>query len=191
MKDPRRKLYGSKEFAFAEPFINALVDNPSFRTWVLQQTKFAALADGSRVLSDEMGKRRNNSSTSWWRSHYTTKCPCQGCVGGQETDILAIFETASGMRFALHFEVKQPEDRFPTDKDQPANYQACAECWSKKPPKAVLPHACAATVLLCSARKQEEYAPHASKFGTIITFEDIKRDFPHITLPPVSRQVSN
>jgi hypothetical protein len=162
MEAPEKRSYGWKEFAYAEPFANALVDDPAFRTWVLQQTKFAAVADGSRVLNEEMGKRRSSSSTSWWRSHYTTKCPCQGCDGGQETDILVIFEATSGMRFALHFEVKQPEDRFPTDKDQAANYKARAECWAKtNTPKAVLPHACAATVLLCSAQKREEYTPHA------------------------------
>jgi hypothetical protein len=28
-------LYGSIEFTYAEPFANALVDDPAFREWVL------------------------------------------------------------------------------------------------------------------------------------------------------------
>src|SRR5271163_3840627 len=105
MKVPERKSYGSTEFAYAKPFADALVDDPAFRSWVLRRTKFAHLAEGSRLLSEEMKARRSSSSTNWWRSHYTDE--------DGETDILAVFEAAAGFRFALHFEVKQPKDRFP------------------------------------------------------------------------------
>jgi hypothetical protein len=50
-----------------------------------------------------------NYRVPWNLSHCTEKCRCQGC-SGQETDILAIFEAATGTRFGLHFEVKQPAD---------------------------------------------------------------------------------
>jgi hypothetical protein len=178
MEAPRRKRYGSKEFAYAEPFADALVDDPAFRSWVLRQTKFAAFADGSRVLSKEMQARRSSSSANWWRSHYTEK--------SGETDILAIFEAPDGMRFALHFEVKQPADRFPTDKDQAANCADRADLWVKSAPKAVLPHKAASTVLLCSAKKLKEYAPHLPRFGAVVTFEEIARAFPKATSVSVS-----
>jgi hypothetical protein len=172
-------LYGSIEFTYAEPFANALVGDPAFRSWVLRQTKFAAFADGARLLQDEMKSRR--SAATWWRSHFTEKCRCQGC-SGQETDILAIFQAATDLRFALHLEVKQPDDKFPTNKDQAANYALRARCWATSPPKAVVPHADAATVLLCSALKLAEYAPHLSKFGSVITFEEIAKIFPAATV---------
>jgi hypothetical protein len=87
------------------------------------------------------------------------------------------------MRFGLHFEVKQPADKFPTTKDQGANYALRAKCWATLAPKSVVPHGDAATVLLCSASKLTEYASHSSKFGSVITFEDIARNFPQATLP--------
>ncbi len=173
-------LYGSIEFTYAEPFANALVADPEFRSWILRRTRFAAFAEETRLLHEEMRAQRSGSSATWWRSHFTEKCRCQGC-SGQETDILAIFETAAGMRFGLHFEVKQPADRFPTRKDQAANYALRAKCWAASAPRAVVPHVDAATVLLCSATKLAEYSPHLSKFGTVITFEELAEAFPQAT----------
>jgi hypothetical protein len=174
-------LYGSIEFAYAEPFANALVMDPTFRSWVLRQTKFATVADEARILNEEMKAKRGGSSVNWWRSHYTEKCRCQGC-SGQETDILAVFETTTGIRFALHFEVKHPTDKFPIDRDQAGNYALRAKCWATLAPRAIVPHSDAATALLCSASKLAGYAPHLPKFGTVITFEDIGRVFPHATM---------
>lgn len=172
--------YGSVEYAYAEPFANALVDDPAFRTWVLQQTKFATLAEGARPLYEEMKAKRSPSADSWWRSHYTERCRCQGC-SGQETDLLAIFEAKNGTRFALHVEVKQPADNFSTKRDQAANYALRAKCWARSAPDAVLPHADADTVLLFSASKRGEYAPHIPKFGTALTFEEVASVFPRAT----------
>lgn len=173
-------LYGSLEFAYAEPFANALVSDPAFRLWILQQTKFANVAEEARVLHEEMRAKRSQSAASWWRSHYSEKCRCQGCRG-QETDILTVFETGAGIRFAL-FEVKQPADKFPTNKDQAGNYALRAKCWATSPPKSVVPHSDAATALLCSVSKLAEYAPHLPKFGTVITFENVAKSFPHATI---------
>jgi hypothetical protein len=171
--------YGAVEFAYAEPFANALVEDPSFRAWVLRKTKFADIGDGARILNDEMMALRN--ATTYWRSHFTERCRCQGC-SGQETDLLAIFEGTTGIRFALHFEVKHPGDKFPTNKDQAANYTLRAKCWVDNPPQSVLPHDDATTVLLCSASKLTEYARHWPKFGSVITFEELNKTFPNVGL---------
>lgn len=173
--------YGSVEFAYAEPFANTLIIDPTFRSWVLRQTKFETFAEEARVLHDEMRAQRSGKSATWWRSHFTETCRCQGC-SGQETDILAIFESATGIRFGLHFEVKQPADKFPAKKDQATNYALRAKCWATSAPKAVVPHSDAATILLCSASKLTEYEPHLSKFGAVITFEEIARAFPQATI---------
>jgi oligopeptidase B len=50
-------------------------------------------------------------------------------------------------------------------------------------PEAVVPHSDAGTVLLCSTLRLIDYAPHLSKFGTVITFEEISKTFPLATLP--------
>jgi hypothetical protein len=169
--------YGSIEFMYAEPFANLLATDARFCAWVLHKTKFAAFADGARVLHGEMRQRRSQQSATWWRSHFTEKCRCQGC-SGQETDILAIFEAKTGTRFGLHIEVKQPADKFPTNKDQASNYAFRAACWVKSPPASVLRHSDAATVLLYSAAKCNEYATQLAKFGTALTFEEVAAEFP-------------
>ncbi len=173
--------YGSLEFAYAEPFANGLAADCAFRAWVLRRTKFACHAQNACLLVDEMRLRRSKASATWWRSHFSEKCRCPGC-SGQETDLLAIFATASGERFALHFEVKQPTDRFPADKDQAGNYALRAKCWSVSAPRAVVPHSDAATVLLCSSSKLQDYAPQLAKFGTVITFEEVRQMFPSATI---------
>lgn len=170
--------YGSLEYAYAAPFAEGLRVDPTFRAWVLRQTKFAAFADKARLLDEEMQERRGKGSATWWRSHYTHKCQCQGC-SGQETDLLAIFEASLGFRFALHFEVKQPKDRFSNRKDQANNYALRAECWKIAAPAAIIPHSDAITILLCSKLKLVEFAPHILKFSNVLTFEDIAVNFPN------------
>jgi hypothetical protein len=174
-------LYGSLEYAYAKPFADALVNDLAFRSWVLKQTKFAAFAEEARLLHDEMRARRSKKSATWWRSHFSEKCRCLGC-SGQETDILAIFEVSTGNRFALHIEVKQPTDKFPNNKDQAENYLLRAKCWVASAPRAVLPHVDAATVLLCSFSKLQEYGDQPTRFNTVITFESIAASFPNATL---------
>jgi hypothetical protein len=170
--------YGSLEYAYAEPIAQALVDEPAFRDWILHQTRFAGSAANTRLLHKEMKAARRAST--WWRSHYTESCRCAAC-SGQETDLLALFEDIEGRRFALHFEVKQPTDRF--SKDQAANYATRARCWVAKAPRAVLAHSDAATVLLCSRSNLKRYEDDASLFDTVITFEEIRERFHSIPLP--------
>lgn len=170
--------YGSKEFAFAEPFAAALISDAKFRSWLLKKTKFAEHADVATVPMEEMATRRGLSQT-WWRSHYTERCRCEGC-SGQETDILAIF-AANDFRFALHVEVKQPDDRFPSGKNQGLNYALRANCWIKSPPVAVLTHTAAGTMLLCSGFKLKDYGDQAKAFESVVTFESLRLDFPNAT----------
>lgn len=166
--------YGLHELSFATPFADRLVSDAAFREWVLCRTKFSNLAVGSRVLDQEMLKRRSPSAGSWWRSHYTAACNCSGC-GGQETDLLAIFEALSGARFALHVEVKHPGDGFKADGRQARAYGERARCWVMKPPRAVLPHQDAATMLLCSERRLADYGENVRLFDHLLTFEAVER----------------
>lgn len=169
--------YGKNEARYAEPFAEALRSSQEFRTWVLERTEFRRFASSATLLDAEMQARRSKTASSWWRSHWRSGCDCEGCAGGQETDLLAVFSSPSSYRFALHVEVKQPKDRFPASKDQAANYAVRAQCWARSAPKAVVPHQAAVTLLLCSQSKLGAYAPHLSKFGAVLTFEDITNAF--------------
>jgi hypothetical protein len=169
--------YGEKELTYAGPFDNALVSDPAFRTWVLQHTIFSTFVD-AQLLHREMQMKRN--AKYWWRSHFTEACRCQGC-SGQETDLLAIFEAETGFRFAVHFEVKHPGDKFKEGGRQAASYPVRAQCWSSegKTPAKVLRHSMATTALLCSNAKLIEYADDIPHFANVLTFEEIKRRFPN------------
>ncbi|WP_316399476.1 hypothetical protein [Bradyrhizobium sp. 33ap4] len=166
--------YGVKELIYAEPFANALVDDPTFRSWALSRTMFSAFSD-ARLMHQEMQNKR--SARYWWRSHFTEACRCEGC-SGQETDLLAIFEATTGFRFAVHIEVKHPGDNFKHGGRQAASYNVRAQCWAAKAPQKVVRHDMAASALLCSEIKLAEYAKHVAHFGTVFTFEEIKRKFP-------------
>ena len=129
---------------------------------------------------DEMKAARR--AETWWRSHYTESCRCEGC-SGQETDLLAIFETTERRRVALHFEVKQPTDTFSPGGRQALNYRLRADCWVANPPRSILRHDQAATVLLCSAGCLEKFAEEATHFDTLITFEEVRQKFPALDVP--------
>ena len=173
------RRYGAKEYAFGAPIAEGLAVNPAFQTWVLSQTKFGPLAASSRLLHEEMSAKRN--AASWWASHYTESCRCDGC-SGQETDLLAVFESEE-RRFALHFEIKQPTDRFAPGGRQARSYSLRANCWITNPPRAIVKHDDATTVLLCSEKSLETFKDDAAHFDVVITFEAVARSFPELALP--------
>lgn len=170
------RQYGHIEWNYAEPFARGLEVNPVFRKWVLQRTEFEEFAD-ARVMNEEMKSRRSKSAKTWWGSHYTESCRCEGCKG-KETDLMAVFEASSGFRFALHVEVKQPMDSFKKDGVQSAGYPIRAACWATKAPRAVVPHQRASTMVLFSERQIERYGSQLRSFAARLTFETIEAAFP-------------
>lgn len=176
--------YGSLEWAYAQPFARALSEDASFRSWVLQRTKFASLAGEARLLDREMLAARTPGTTSWWRSHYTEACRCPGC-SGKETDLLAIFAIKNEYRFALHLEFKRPSDRFQLG--QAEAYPIRADCWVQKPPRSVLPHAAATTALVCSDGDVPSFQANLRHFSVRFTFEEIASAFPDATASVTKR----
>lgn len=170
--------YGKQELLFAQPIAEGLVNDVAFRSWILGKTKKFADYSGANLLHREMLAIRSKKTTSWWRSHYTETCRCSGCKG-RETDLLAIFETSEGLRFAIHAEVKQPSDRF--NLGQAAAYPIRAKCWVNKPPRGILAHTDAETVLLCSQSRLVDYGANLEHFDAIITFEKIATGFPSLS----------
>ena len=170
--------YGSVEYQYAEPIARGPIEEAAFRRWVLSKSKFSNSAD-ARLFHKEMKAYRNNPTAEWWRFYFTEGCRCLGC-SGKETDILTIFEEAAGLRFAMHFEIKQPNDKFKADGVQAQGYPIRAAYWVSKPPPRVLPHQDASTGLFFSEAKRVEYCAHLDNFQTKITFEEVERDFPHL-----------
>ncbi len=170
--------YGSLEYKYAAPIANALAENFAFRQWVLAQSEFCEFSD-ARILHKEMAVHRGNGTAEWWRFHFTEKCRCLGC-SGKETDILAVFEGKPNFRFALHFEVKQPTDKFKDDGIQSKGYPLRASCWANKSPARILQHQAASTGLFFSEAKRMEYSTHLDSFKTKITFEQIGTKFPSL-----------
>jgi hypothetical protein len=173
--------YGRLEKLFARPIADALVSNSQFRAWLLSRTKFAEFATTACLLDQEMLAKRSKGAKSWWASHFTEMCRCAGCRG-QETDLLAIFETEEAFRFALHIEVKHPGDKFQMGGTQAASYPIRAACWAGKAPSRVLRHSAATAVLLYSSDKAKEYESHLPHFESRITFQEILRAFPSFAI---------
>jgi hypothetical protein len=169
--------YGRVEYVYAEPIAQALVEDRAFRKWLLDRTEFSAFSE-ARLLHEEMKAHRSATAENWWRSHFTESCRCQGC-SGKETDLLAIFESSTTVRFALHIEIKRPGDRFKANGVQSRGYPLRAQCWAQNAPPNVLPHNLASTVLIFSEADRALFLSHLPYFKTLITLEDIKRQFPH------------
>lgn len=170
--------YGAQEFAYAQPFADTLASDGDFRSWVIGRTIFASQAQDAHLLDREMWATRAPGSKTWWRSHYTEACRCEGDCG-KETDLLAIFAGRDGYRFAIHIEVKRPGDRFGAG--QAKAYPIRAQCWITKPPRSVLPHSAATTALLCGETDLMGFGSNVSYFPTVFTFEEISRTFPLAT----------
>lgn len=92
----------------------------TFQKWGLSRSVFAELSD-AKPLDREMQIHRKNDMSKWWRFHFTKKCHCDG-RSGNETDLLAMFESKTRLRFAMHFAVKQPTDKFKADGVQSRGY---------------------------------------------------------------------
>jgi hypothetical protein len=171
------QVYAHREKKYSAPIAGALDSDPEFRKWVLGRTKFAKDGD-AELLSEMMLQKRSKGASNWWASHFQFRvCDCSGCVGGKETDLLAVFEKGD-YRFALHFEVKRPGDTFKLGKQQPADYRTRAECWVRKAPRTVLDHQDAETVLICDPDRLPGFSIYAPQFDQVITIREIREAFP-------------
>ncbi|WP_050044809.1 hypothetical protein [Bradyrhizobium sp. LTSP849] len=171
--------YGSLEYQYAEPIARALAEHEGFSKWVLSKSKFSEDAD-ARLLKNEMMLQRQTPTAEWWRFHFFMGCKNPCCSGGRETDIFAVFEAQDKRRFAMHFEVKQPKDRFDPARMQEKRYALRAQCWVDKAPPKVLKHQDASLGIFFSEDRRDSFEPVLSCFPTQITFEEIEREFPQV-----------
>ena len=166
--------YGANEWLYAQPLADALVTDVDFRAWFLQQTVFSAQAREARLLWEEQQLKRTSSAENWWRSHFAwTRYPYLSECGSRETDLLAVFETPLGFRFALHIEVKAPGDKF--RRHQALDYSRRASCWAGagRAPHTVPEHDVASTVLCCPANFAIAHSADVQHFASLVTLEEI------------------
>lgn len=166
--------YGKNEWLYASPIADALVHDMTFRRWMICGTKFSSFAEDARLLWQEQKARRSASSETWWRSYWTgSSYQYHSECGERETDLLAVFETPAGFRFALHVEVKAPGDRFGVD--QARDYARRAACWKgrDRAPKTVLPHDDAACVLCCNEGFATAHPDTVKFFDSVFHHEQI------------------
>lgn len=174
--------YGANEYRYARPIAEAPEEDSSFRVWFLSQTRFASHAATAKLLSEEQKATRSPNAENWWRSYFAgSSYPFKSECGERETDLLAVFEATTGLRFALHIEVKSPGDKFGVQ--QARDYGRRAKCWSGtgRAPGTVLSHEEASTVLCSERGFAEKRRPEAELFDAFVSFEDIAarlRSFP-------------
>jgi hypothetical protein len=105
---------------------DAFQHNAAFATWFVDQTKFAGT--GATYLW-------SRSNHPWGRVMHTTLDPTTGeavtTIKEGETDVLVVFTTANGLRFALHIENKVSVGKFMPE--QPELYAVRARQWLGNP----------------------------------------------------------
>ena len=168
------EAYGPIEFTYANPVADAIATSDEFTSWLVSKTCFSKHAPFAVSLHRQQLHKRTKGIPYWWRNYFVgyDSCECKNC-GGRETDILAIFDGINDFRFALHIEIKTPNDQF--SPDQASNYRKRAECWAGRSsaPRTILPHDSATTVLLAAQTFLESGNPQVSQFDAVISFEEI------------------
>jgi hypothetical protein len=161
--------YSPNEFLYARPVAHLLLNDAGFRQWFLAETKLADAAATAKPLIEEQVRQRTtaNAKKWFWFNYFCPKdrlCECRG-EKGIESDIVLVLESADGMRFAVHVEVKPPNCGFLPG--QAEAYPRRANCWVSDAtrPTTVPAHDAAITALVCgdellSDTRVHEFAKH-------------------------------
>jgi hypothetical protein len=147
--------YSELELQYARPLATGLIEDPSFRAWLLAGTHYGQLAAEARHDADLQRRTRARPAMTnpYWFNYWCGKdrdCDCR--IGTAiETDILLIFEAADGERFAVHVEVKRPNEQLGVG--QAITYPRRAACWANSAtrPSRVPDHSGFVTVLACGS----------------------------------------
>jgi hypothetical protein len=159
---------GPAEIELDREFAIALQDSPRFASWLVAQTRFGLLADESRLLYREQLMARN--TLRWWKQWW---CAIPG-HGESATDILAVFETSDGYRFALHIADKRDGGPF-ADREEKL-YAIRAEHMKNK--AKYLDYQSFATVLIAPRTFRNRHADRARAFDHYVPYEAIAAHVP-------------
>jgi hypothetical protein len=152
------------DHAFAE----TLEREVDFQRWLLASSRFSWMAEGARLLVSEQASARK--AKHWWK-HWWCELP----DGSQsETDIFAVFEGASGLRFALHIEDK-PGDGILTLR-QAADYRRRAVFMARR--ERYLSYEDFETVLIAPSAFLGIHADCRAQFDRTISYEALAEHIP-------------
>lgn len=140
--------YSDLELRYARPVAQAILDNASFREWMLEGTDHS----GAHPIGVEQAALRSPSMKNpYWFNYWCGKdsrCSCR--IGsGIETDILIVMQKPGERRVGLHIEVKRPGEKLGSG--QAESYPRRAACWADPAtrPRTVAHHNEFMTMLLC------------------------------------------
>ena len=149
----RTMKYSELELKYARPIANAILEDASFRNWILKGTDFEVVAAEAIPVGEAQAKLRSrNLKNPYWFNYWCvrdSKCMCRAKEGGIETDILIILKLADNDCLALHVEIKRPGDKLGCG--QAESYPRRGACWANPDtrPKNVYPHKYFMTLLVC------------------------------------------
>ena len=147
--------YSDLELRYARPVAQAILDDDTFRDWLLQETDHV----GALPIGAVQGSLRSPTMKNpYWFNYWCGKdarCACR--IGtGIETDILLIMNTRDDRRLGLHIEVKRPGEHL--GDGQAESYPRRAACWANPAtrPRTVTPHDEFLTMLICGRELAED-----------------------------------
>ena len=148
---------------------DAFRSSPAFANWFLAQTKFA---------HESASYCWSRSNHPWGKVPLPVRDPETGDIAIQhfesETDILVVFATGKGQRFALHIENKLANGAF--THQQPDLYGPRAQLWRNNPKYGSYTEY--ETVLIAPRMFYERWIEGAGKFDRYIAHEDIAAHLP-------------
>ena len=148
---------------------HALINEPSFTEWFLNQTKFAN--SGAKYLW-------SNSQHPWGRIPMDVVDPDTGetktIKRDSETDVLVVFELPNKGRFALHIENKRADGKF--EDLQPESYPIRAQHWRGK--EKYQNYTDFETILVSPHAFHQRNTEEAKHFDRFISYEDIADKIP-------------
>jgi len=167
--------YSDLELKYARPIAVALAADRGFREWKLEGTPYADLAAVAHHDADLQRRlrARPKMTNPYWFNYWCGKdrfCACR--VGtAVETDILMIFEVPAAQKFAVHVEVKRPNERLGLG--QAETYPRRAACWANQTtrPKRIPEHSGFVTVLACGRNLADD--PQLTHFNRVAFHDEI------------------
>jgi hypothetical protein len=172
-----KSKYSKNEFPYARPIANALLTDASFREWFLADTKFEAIAREASPLAELQASLRTtpNARKWFWFNVFCPKdgsCECRG-EKGIETDILLVFKSSDKSQFAVHVEIKPPNEDFLPD--QAESYPRRGACWANAAtrPRTVVAHDSFTTILVCGENLRSDL--RRSQFDDTRFHQDIEK----------------
>lgn len=148
-------------------FADALLDRDVQR-WLLSGSRFARFADTARLLHEEAAGARR--AKHWWK-HWWIKLD-DGSES--ETDVFAVFEASTGMRFAFHIENKPIDGKLLFE--QAAGYRRRAiQC--ARTPKWLSYHDFE-TILIAPGEFVGRHPDCVAQFDRAISYEEISSFVP-------------